>query len=299
MSRPNKPGQIVDMSIRMVMIQTLIKPNHLVHSQLGPQHLLDHAFIAAGIAIGIEQALPGGDQPTGAIHVDRTAFEDKCMLPDTNPFFRRDRAGGLRIPRHDIFAAPAIEAEIERNQLGALLSHDGASIAKPNIAGRHTDKLHRGRSWPDRGTRRSLGFLRPAGHPHGLESTGHPDQLRDLASRGFEGAPPLLTEMGPAAPKRPLRGPLRGNEDRRGGHSRPMPQRWTKKKGGADAPPLISKLKIQALELVFHTKLDLPQRLLQVLNVRNAVGITQVAVLELSVNNLSPNDTTFILIACP
>ena len=63
------------MAIGVVIDQAIVQPQHPVKTEIAVQPQFDIAARQLRIAVWVEQALLGGDDQTGAVAIERPAFE--------------------------------------------------------------------------------------------------------------------------------------------------------------------------------------------------------------------------------
>ncbi len=129
------------MAVGMVVDQAVAQPDDPRRAQIAHQPFFDLLLVEAGIAVRVEQALFGGDEDARPVTVDRSALQDPVggsarqagILAKT----RTDRviAGQL------IFAAPAVEPEIDAAPLLARTDDDRCGVADPDVAERLDDHV--------------------------------------------------------------------------------------------------------------------------------------------------------------
>ena len=134
-ARPDEAGEIVDMPVGMIVEQAFPQPQHVRQAQAPRQQGFDLPAIKVGIAIGVEQALFGRDEQAGAVGVDRSAFEYPVLRRCGKAGGRRQPCADILITRHPIFAAPAVEAEINQRATARAVQHrDRRGVAQPYVA---------------------------------------------------------------------------------------------------------------------------------------------------------------------
>ena len=109
----HEAGEIVDMTIGMVVEQPIAEPEHVGEAQRTGQQRLDLFAIQRRISVGIEQTLFGGDEEAGAIGIDRPAFQDDRDMAAGEARGRGESGADVFIARHPELAAPAVELEID------------------------------------------------------------------------------------------------------------------------------------------------------------------------------------------
>ena len=106
--------QRIDVRVGVVALQiAVLEPEHALSAKFVAQHAR-HLF-AALLGMALMQAAPGRQQRTGAIGLDRAAFErpvDAAMLGTDKQFAREQAADQAIVAARVELAAPAGEAEI-------------------------------------------------------------------------------------------------------------------------------------------------------------------------------------------
>ena len=141
----DKAGEVIDMAVGVVALQSVSQPDDLLYPEPVSQFLFDLGPFQSGVTVGIQKAVLRGEQGVEAVGVDGAALEDILVG------FKRGvghRAGGkrnavVRIPGC-VFPAPTIEAEIVGDPRGssfAAMQHEnGAAVAEPGIVGLDGDE---------------------------------------------------------------------------------------------------------------------------------------------------------------
>ena len=94
------------MAIGMVMREAVAQPQHAPDAEIAGEPRLDVGAGEVRIAVGIEQALLGGDGEAGAVDIERAALEDPvaggdgagCGWPRAGRRSPRRRAGHICRP---------------------------------------------------------------------------------------------------------------------------------------------------------------------------------------------------------
>ena len=74
-ARPNKPRQIIDMAIGMIVDQPITQPQNPIKAEVVMQGLFDLFPRQIWVAIGVEQTLLGRDDKAGSIAINSSSFE--------------------------------------------------------------------------------------------------------------------------------------------------------------------------------------------------------------------------------
>ena len=192
MPRPGKAGNIVDMAVGMVVQQAIAQPDEVRHAQRTPDGRLDLVRRQVRIAVGIEQALARCQQPPFTIRIDGAAFQDQVVLSRVQPFMAGNRGRRFRVARHQIFPAPAIEAEQLCPAAVSLPGHDRPGVPQPDIPGWKFDDfgcLTYGL------VRRCSGLRRPGRDPYRHEPRGGADKAGNFLARARKVAAPFLDKI--------------------------------------------------------------------------------------------------------
>jgi hypothetical protein len=99
------------MAVGVVVAQAVAQPQHLAGAQGLGQRRLGGLLGPAGIAVGVQQALAGGQQRAQAVVLDRAALEDEAVAGQGRAGGGGDLGGDLVIALQLVLAAPAVEAE--------------------------------------------------------------------------------------------------------------------------------------------------------------------------------------------
>ena len=146
--------QGVDVGVGVVAGQlAVLQPQHPLGSQVLDQGGFDGGAVQVGIALGREQAGAGGEQGAGPIGFDAAPLQHhRHLLP---PGWAKDprragRGGGPVVATGLVFAAPAVEAEIQQHrplaawgfpEIGGCLKHrDWPVVAGPGVLGGALDQ---------------------------------------------------------------------------------------------------------------------------------------------------------------
>ena len=95
------------------------------------------------VAVGIQQAFGGGQQRSLAVGFDAAAFQNQVDGFARSRAERAQRvqsAGDLVVEIAGIFAAPAVETEIQQHRPAIAIDGDRAMVARPDIVGRREVK---------------------------------------------------------------------------------------------------------------------------------------------------------------
>ena len=124
---------IVDMTIGVVVSETLIEPNDLARAE----GLVKRSFgllLAPIVAVGVKQSLAGGEDHAGPVLVDSATFEHEIEFSGLVAGKLGDAvADGLIVGEVEL-AAPSIELEAECEFVPVAPREDRASIAQPYVA---------------------------------------------------------------------------------------------------------------------------------------------------------------------
>ena len=146
--------QGVDVGIGVVAGQlAVLQPQHPLGAQLLDQGGFDGGAVQVGIALRRQQTGAGGEQGAGPIGFDAAPLQHhRHLLPAGWAKHPRcpGRCGGLVIATGLVFAAPAVEAEVEQHRplavwgvprTGSCLQHrDWPVVAGPGVLGGAVDQ---------------------------------------------------------------------------------------------------------------------------------------------------------------
>src|SRR3546814_11597165 len=99
------------MAVGMIVEQAVAQPQHVDHAEIVVEPLLDLGLAQPGVAIGVEQALLGGDGTPGAVAVDRAALENPAARLGGDPQPCTQPPAAVVVARPIVFAAPAVAVE--------------------------------------------------------------------------------------------------------------------------------------------------------------------------------------------
>ena len=235
MTGRDEARDIVDMAIGMIVQQAVTQPDHIIDAEGLCEGRFGIGLGPVAIAVRIEQALPCRQQPPFPVNINRAAFQHDIMGAHADALDTGDGSGGLRIARHQVFAAPAIEAEGLSLRAALPFGDDRPGIAQPDIAGRHLDDLSHVAHRRPRRLRRLVGACRQFDRHEGRCGT---NKGGNIAAGPVEIAAPLVGKPGPAAPEGGLRRPFGREETGSVSHRRrALPQVSNKEKGGPHREP--------------------------------------------------------------
>src|SRR5690606_8091796 len=134
---PHEAADIVDMAVRLILIDTAAEPDEFFDGEIVRKHRLDLLSREAGIAVRIEKAFLGGEECALAICMDGAAFEHDGRAVAVHALDLRDLGGDeiVLVPGEieaAIEPAPGIEYPVDGTH-ATLPVHDegGAAIAHP------------------------------------------------------------------------------------------------------------------------------------------------------------------------
>jgi hypothetical protein len=196
--RPREAGEVVDVAVGLVPEYAAPEPQHLLGAEVVEQLPFDLLAGELRVAVGVEQALFGGEHGPLAVDVDRAALEhDRSPVP-IGALDLEDLAGDpvVAVPGEIEAAlepAPGVEDPVDAAPAAFAADHEGRPrVAHPGVVGGELDDPDRGREQRSAVLELGVGDA----HRHRL---GDGDRLGD----GGEGQ---LRRLRPAAP---VVGPLR------------------------------------------------------------------------------------------
>ncbi len=198
MARLGEAAEVVDMAERLVVGEAARQPDHTFDPEQGAEVGLDVRLREMRVAVGIEQALRGGQQRSLAVDVDRAAFED--LRPDdasrTRLFEDEARQPGVAGEALED-EAPGVEAPIHPGEPARTVDQERRpGVARPAIV----EVAHHDVGDACRQPPRLVGVLGPHHEAHRLMGRdGRYDARQGLAG----GAEPVLPRLGPARPRHP------------------------------------------------------------------------------------------------
>ena len=239
-ARRDEAGQVVHVSVCVVVQQAVAQPKHRLGANGGLQRGgRDRLVLVPGrVAVRVQQALAGGQHRPLPVMIQRPALHDEVVPRQRHARMFADLTGDPFVARHVIFPAPAVE--LERRRRRRSRAEDRPGVAQPDVAeltGHHLDILDALKARP--GVRQHLGLAdhqldlftpRPGQGPH---------QPLDLVLRLFQRLEPVFGMAGPAHPHGAVRSPLGRNGGGDGsGHRRAGPV-WgpTERAGDPRAAP--------------------------------------------------------------
>ena len=195
------------MAVGVVVQQAVAEPQHLARTQGRRQRGPGLRLRPSGVAVGVQQALAGGDDRPLPVVIQRAAFQNEAMTVQRHARDHADLVRDRVVMLKLILPAPAIEAEGSGPRRTRPENRSG--VAQPDIAEAPVDHLDIG----DPGET-GLSLLK------GLRLADH--QLDRLAARPGQGADkgldlglgrlevflPKLTVTRPAHPHRAVRRPF-------------------------------------------------------------------------------------------
>ena len=139
----HKAAQIIDVTVRVVPCDSSAEPYNVFHAEVSSQRRFGLRTIEpriSDLAFLIEKALFGGEQRTGTIHIDASAFENHIALAEMGAEdLHFQQAGGLCWNCVILFpvwiASPSVETEPGDGNFAAGLcafDKDGAEVPRPS-----------------------------------------------------------------------------------------------------------------------------------------------------------------------
>ena len=189
-------------------IRPASEPDHALEAEVARAAAASISSRVSVIAVGVEQALLGGDDGARAVAVDRAAFEDPVGLGEGQPSAaRRAARRSSWSPSRSYLPPQPLKPKPCAPPLVARADDDRPGVAQPDVAERLDDDVGERRE-PARGFR---GALVGGDQPHRLALAAGVHRLgegRDLALGVLEIAEPQLGIARKADPHRLVRRPF-------------------------------------------------------------------------------------------
>ena len=122
------------MAVGMVVEQPVAEPDDALEAEVALQPLLDLRRVEAGVAVGVEQALLGGEDGARSVAVDRAAFEDPVGRGRAGRPRRSEALADRVVAGQVIFAAPAVEGEVDCARRSAPLPRTIAPVSRSQMS---------------------------------------------------------------------------------------------------------------------------------------------------------------------
>ncbi len=209
---PHEANDRVDVTVGVVVEQALAQPEHALDAEELAQQPLDLPLLARAVAVGVEQALAGGQGVAFPVDVDGAALEDPACRELPTADEARDVPRHLGVAGQDVLAAPAVEAEPDGRDLAAgAAREDGGGVAEPDVAEGHAVRAHV--RAVEGGSRQA--FLLPVGDQDfdPLAGRHEGDQAGEGSAGGGEIVLPEVGVAGPGHPGGLVRCPLGGHAE--------------------------------------------------------------------------------------
>ena len=218
-------GDEVDVAVGVAVLgEALAQPHHALDAQVVAQPLLDLLARQRRVAVGVQQALLGGQQRPLAVDGDRAALEHEgrfvaavAEAVDEQPADRRVGVVGREL------LAPRVEAEVHAGARAVTVEdEDRSAVAQPRVVDRELDDLdvagqrgarlggvlrRRRRPWSAARTRRprwrwrrSRPWPDRAGRPRALRRQGQPMMVRSCGAHSAGIRKPSAAGVLSAAP---------------------------------------------------------------------------------------------------
>ena len=127
-----------------ILHQATAEPDDLGRSQVALEGPLDVLPRQLRVAVGVEQALLGGDQPPSTIHADRAALEDERGLDHLGgePGRQGGAGGHVTVPPLER-PAPGVEPEVHPEPpVGTTGDEQRPVVTDPRVVEGYLDDLH-------------------------------------------------------------------------------------------------------------------------------------------------------------
>jgi len=216
--RGKKAGQIIDMPVGIVTLETLAQPDNLSDTQPLRKSCFNFRSRQRGITVGMKKTLFSGEKSVLSVGIERASLKDEIVSFE---WCIGKKTGGSRddiifIPR-TIFLTPTIEGEVmgdtSRSPWNSTKHKDRSAIAKPGviIGDGYDFKI-----WGDKvsPTKSLMDFIRGrtvfGNQINPLSRDECADHLQVGFLNRFQEPRPGLGVMGPSEPSGFMRFPLRG-----------------------------------------------------------------------------------------
>ena len=131
----NEPREIVDMTVGVIVQQARRPARSLARSRGRAAASLPTCVAGQRVAVGVEQALLGGDDRARSVAVDRAAFQHPVRLGEwAVPAAPGEPFADVLVAIKIVFAAPAIEAEALRRGASAPLPSTIGPVSRSQIS---------------------------------------------------------------------------------------------------------------------------------------------------------------------
>ena len=141
----DETGDVIHMPVRIVTLDAIPEPQDRCDAEIFAEFFFNRRAVFGGVAVGIEKAAFGGEHRALAVHIDRTALQNKMRLLENRHAQSLGHGGwnGVVLIERGKFVAPGVEAEIQHGHLRILVANheDRPVVAAPRFVGRNVEKL--------------------------------------------------------------------------------------------------------------------------------------------------------------
>jgi hypothetical protein len=222
LARPRERGDEVDVPVGVTVLdEALAEPDDPIDAEEVAQAGLDLVLAEVRVAVGVEQALLGGQRRPGSVDDDRPALEHHAGVVgrDGELLAQLPRDLGVGVVGIEPLT-PGVELEhARRARAVAAEQEDRAAVAQPRVVDRQLDDV-------DRLGERAPGLVGGTGlddHRHRLELGDRVGRLGVVGLGPVEGLAPQAAARGPGHERALVRRPLRRHREpilSRGWHGR-------------------------------------------------------------------------------
>ncbi|CAM5647296.1 hypothetical protein SNARM312S_03356 [Streptomyces narbonensis] len=160
------------MRVSDVLAADAREPDHLLHAEGLDQLVLDLIPALPAVAVVVDDRALRDEEGALAVGLEGAALGDERCLLAGNAVPGEQLAANLAVVGVLLLVSPAVEVEVDPEQLAVVLDEDGHGVAGPQVVHGEGDDLH----LPAAGLLRRRHLLR-AGHHHDLLVL--PDRPRD------------------------------------------------------------------------------------------------------------------------
>ena len=145
-TRSHEGADAIDVSIGVRVLETAPgEPDHLGDAEARRELLLDLLARHPRVAVGVKQALLGGDQGALAVDRDRASLEHhgRCDPRDLEQREQLGADGCVEVVGQEALA-PRVEREVDAaSSAGVIHDHDRTRVAQPRVVDRQLHDLDR------------------------------------------------------------------------------------------------------------------------------------------------------------
>ena len=198
LSGSGEAGEVVDVPVRLVVVDAAAQPYHHVNPEMVAQQLLDLAAPETGVAVLVQQAFLGGEQRALPVHVDRAALEHERRAVAIGALDFADLVCDCIVEvARGVQATPGVEQPVDAATPTARIEHEsGSDVAHPRIVARQLDDPHH--RWQARA--RVAVLARRDADGHRLAGGNCSSDRGEGVLRRAGAEPPVVGALGPQQP---------------------------------------------------------------------------------------------------